>query len=121
MADPIPTTQPKTQKHVLWTIFVFLFLCAFIVGLIVWQFWGLTPNNWCMVAKLGDKADPSACFNVLIKLLDLKDHIVVGLTATLAVIIVSLAVVVLKIYVKAGGPGGLNLDVGTSEQGEQPK
>lgn len=112
----MPNEKPTGKsKHAAWTIYVFLMLSLFVSGLIVWQLWGLTPENWCLLAKMGDKTDPMACFNTLVRLLDVKDHIVIGVLATQAIIVICLAVVVLNLDLKASGPGGVQIDVGSDD------
>jgi hypothetical protein len=112
----------KQRKSVLWTVYTFLALCAFNMGMLIWQLWGMTPNKWCFVAKAGSPTDPASCFNTLARLLDIKDHIVIGLLGTMAIIMISLAVVVLKVFVKVDAPGGISVNVGqgtNTDDGEE--
>lgn len=111
----VTTTTGPRKAHVAWTVAVFLASCLFITALIVWQFAGLTPTEWCFIAKEGQPRDPTACLDVLKSLISVKDHIVIGLIGTLSIIIVSLAVVVLKVFVRVDGPGDVHFNIGEKD------
>lgn len=98
-----------TTSHVTWTVCTFLTLTFFVLGLIIWQFWGLTPQEWCPAKQLGDAANFVSCVS---ELLHNKDHITLGLIGILAITIVCLAVVALGLFVRADAPGGIHVDVG---------
>jgi hypothetical protein len=98
-----------------WTIAAFIIAGGLIASLVVWQLYETAPGRWCQIAKEASESNVSGCYSLLLKLLDIKDHAIIGLMGILAVTVLSVVVVALGVNIKAGGPGGVNLDVGANE------
>jgi len=94
-----------------WTIFAFALAGALLSALVTWQLYELTPARWCAVAMNGSPEVTSGCFATLLRLLEIKDHALMMLIATLALTIMSVVAVALGVRIKAEGPGGMNVDV----------
>lgn len=97
-----------------WTIAAFVAAGALIAALVVWQLWELTPTRWCALAD-NTSQDGNACLTALLRVLDLKDHALIGLMAILGITVVSVVVVALKVSVRGSGPGGFEVDIGADE------
>lgn len=103
---------PKAQR---WTLIAFGLAGLFISGLVIWQLVELRPAYWCILAKAGSPDQASGCAGMMLKLLEIKDHAIVILLCTLALIVVSVLVVALGVKVEADGPGGFSVDIGADK------
>lgn len=99
-----------------WTLIAFALCGALIASLVIWQLWELTPTRWCALAEntAGD-TNSNACLAALLRILDLKDHALIGLMVILGITVVSVVVVALKVNVKGSGPGGFEVDIGADQ------
>lgn len=106
--------RPKTPgaNHFSWTLFAFVGACIVLTGLTIWQLETTSPPRWCSLALTGSPEIVSGCYNVLLKLLDIKDHAIIGLIATLAVTILCVVAVALGVRITAGGPGNTSVNIG---------
>lgn len=115
MADPQnPLSQPGHGRY-RWTILAFAAAGFLIAGLVVWQLMETTPARWCVLAKQGSPELATGCFNVLLKLLEIKDHALMMLIGVLAITIISIVVVALGVRINGAGPGGFSVDVGADK------
>lgn len=103
MTDVIPRLR--------WFIVAFVLAGAMMVGLLVWQLYETSPRHWCEIAKQGSPETASSCLAILLKLLDLKDHAVVGLLVIVGVSVLCLAVVALGVRLGVAGPGGVSANI----------
>lgn len=110
---PIPAPVGRNFR---WTLVAFALCGGLIAALVVWQLWELTPQRWCALAEntAGD-VNSNACLSALLRILDLKDHALIGLLVILGITVVSVVVVALKVNVKGSGPGGFEVDIGADE------
>lgn len=103
-----------------WTVAAIIF-GGFAMGLIlVWQLWGLTPGRWCVVAINAAKMTnmrPTAedCTTIILRLLDLKDHAIVGLLGVIGLSFLVMVVTLFKAKISFSGPGGVGGSVGGGE------
>jgi len=90
-----------------WRNAFFYFAALFVFGLIIWQLVTLEPpTKWCPVDNL------SVCYTALIRVLDIKDHALIGLLGVLGVIVVGSMVVSYRLNVNAGGGAeGFHVDI----------
>jgi len=98
-----------------WIIIAFLVAIASMSGLLAWQLYDTTPARWCAAALMGSPEVATACFGVLLRLLEVKDHAVLGLMAIVGLSVLSLAVVALGVRINAAGPGGLTANIGAEK------
>lgn len=98
-----------------WTIIAFIIAGVFISGLVIWQLFETQPAYWCAIADQSSEGLRTACYNVLLRLLDIKDHTIVGLLTILGITVASVVAVALGVRIVAGGPGGTNVNVGADE------
>lgn len=113
MTDLTPKHSDVTHGERRWTLWAFVAAGFLVAALLIWQLYGLTPASWCGIAKVGTENDRiSACLTVLVRLLTIKDHVLIGLLTLLGISFVSLTVVVLGVSVKGTAPGGASIDVG---------
>jgi hypothetical protein len=95
-----------------WTVLAFVAAGILVSALVVWQLYETTPARWCAIALQGTN---EGCFTVLLKLLEIKDHAVIGLLAILGLTVLSLVAVALGVNIKAAGPGGTSVDIGADD------
>lgn len=100
--------------RVRWFVIAFLMAGFFMSALLVWQLWDVTPARWCAIAQSQNEVQ-AACLSILLKLLDLKNNVVIGLLAIVGISVLSLAVVALRIRIDAAGPGGLTANIGADK------
>lgn len=96
-------------------LLAFILAALITVGLVVWQLVETTPRAWCQLAADANEARYSSCSSILIKLLDIKDHTIIGLLSILGIIILAIVVVALGVSVKGTGPGGIGVDIGSDK------
>jgi len=94
-----------------WFVVAFVLAGALMSVLLAWQLGETTPKNWCILAKQGSPELAGSCVTILLHLLDIKDHVVIGLLAIVGLSVLSLAVVALGVRISAEGPGGLKANV----------
>lgn len=112
MTSPV---VPHTSRAVRWTILAFVFIMLVINGLLIWQLSETSPAKWCALAKLTSPEGTTACSTMLLKLLDIKDHLVQGLLIIEGILTLSLTAVALGVNIKGTGPGGMSIDVGAED------
>lgn len=105
-------TSNKDSMRFRWVVYAFVGALLVITGLFAWQMYDLTPARWCAVAATGSPEIATGCFNVLIKLLDIKDHAVMALAGITGLTVLSLAAVALGVRIGFSGPAGLSANVG---------
>jgi len=107
--------MPEGHGRYRWTIFAFALAGLLNAALVAWQLYETTPARWCGVVINGSPEMTTGCFSLLLKLLELKDHALMMLISVLALTILSVVAVALNVRIKAEGPGGLNVDVGSDK------
>jgi hypothetical protein len=110
-----PTPKNITKSKFGWTIIVFIIAIIFVGILVVWQLFGLSPQTWCNIAEEGDANVRGACLSVILKLLDVKDHAIIGLMSILGITVVSIVAVALNVRIAAGGPGNTSVNIGADD------
>ena len=98
-----------------WTVLGFSLAGLLTMAMLAWQLFESTPARWCAIALAGSPETNSACAGILLKLLENKDHVNVGLLAIVGVSILALAAVALNVGIKVAGPGGVNVDIGAED------
>lgn len=83
-----------------------------IAALVTWQLFETNPARWCAIAANGSPEITTGCYQVLLKLLEIKQTSLVMLISVLGLTILSLTAVALGVRIKAEGVGGMNVDVG---------
>lgn len=112
----------KAGHNFRWTLVAFAAAGLLMAGLVVWQLKELSPSLYCAIAE---HADNAGCTSLLLKLLDNKDHALIGSLTILGITVLSIVVVALGVSIKATGPGGTGVDLGAPtpptviEQGEK--
>lgn len=96
-----------------WFIIAFVLAGAFMTGLLAWQLYETSPARWCVLAKQGSPDSTNACVAILVKLLELKDHVNTGLLIIVGISVLSLAAVALGVRLGLSGPGGLSANIGS--------
>lgn len=98
-----------------WVIVAFA-LCAFLIaGLLIWQLTETSPSRWCAVAEVND-ISASGCFQLLLALVEVKDHAIIGLLTILGITVIAVVAVTFNLKIEADGPGGTGLNVGPSDE-----
>ena len=98
-----------------WVIVAFA-LCGFLVaGLLIWQLMETSPAKWCAVANVNE-ISASGCFQLLLSLVEVKDHAIIGLLTILGITVIAVVAVTLKLKIQAEGPGGTGINVGPSDE-----
>lgn len=89
-----------------------------LTAMVAWQLWTLDPKHWCKVAtEDGFEAAQQiekleTCKEMLLEILNLKDHALIGMMVILGGIIGMLTVSEFKTRLKASGPGGSSIEIG---------
>lgn len=95
-----------------WFIIAFLVFGIIMTVMLGWQLFETTPARWCVMAKQGSPELASGCVTILMKLLEIKDHVVIGLLGITGLSVLGLAAVALGLRFVVSGPGGLNANIG---------
>lgn len=93
-----------------WTMIAFIVMIVFIGVLAVWQIDATSPGYWCKLAE-DTTESRTGCYGLLMKLVEVKDHVIIGLLSILGLAIAGLISVALGLNVRAGGPGGTSVDI----------
>lgn len=87
-------------------------------GVLVWQLRTLDPKQWCGVAFDMAKADGGgiieafkSCLHLQIKILELKDHAIIGLLAVIGLGYLMVMMRELRLQGEVRGPGGIGASV----------
>jgi ABC-type cobalamin transport system permease subunit len=87
-----------------WIVLAFVFAGLAVAGLLIWQLYETSPARWCYIANANGIQE--GCFQVLIKLIEVKDHAITGLLAILGATVLSVVAVTLKVRIDVTGPAG---------------
>lgn len=98
-----------------WFVFAFLAAIIIMTALLAWQLYETSPTRWCILAKSGSPEMASSCVSMLIKLLELKNNVVIGLLSIVGLSVLSLAAVALGVRLGLSGPAGLSANIGAEE------
>lgn len=96
-----------------------------LTALFAWQLWTLDAKHWCSVAtEEAFGADQQirkleTCKEILLEILNLKDHALIGMLVILGGIIGMLTVSEFKTRLKASGPGGSSIEIGRDGGGKE--
>lgn len=99
-----------------WFIIAFVLSGLLMAGLLVWQLYETTPRVWCVLAKTGSPEMATSCVAILLKLLELKDHAVIGLLSIVGLSVLSLAAVALGVRLGFTGPGGVSANIESDQE-----
>lgn len=106
------TATPEVRKTRFgWTLIAFILAGILISALLIWQLYETSPGAWCVLADKTNASD-NACLPVILKLVDVKDHAIIGLLMILGLTVVSVVAVALGVRVSASGPGNTNVNIG---------
>lgn len=94
-----------------WVVYAFIAAGLLMTLILAWQLFDLTPGRWCVLAKQGSPDLGAGCVAMLIKLLEIKDHVMIGLLIIVGLTVLSLAAVALGVRLGFTGPGGLSANV----------
>lgn len=115
----LPTENPEKtsifKSRYGWTIIAFVLAGLFVGALVVWQLFETSPSVWCALADNGTENLRGACLSVLLKLLEVKDHALIGLIVILGITVLSVVAVALRLKISASGPGNTHIDVGADQ------
>lgn len=98
-----------------WIMLLFIVAGVLISGLLIWQLLGINPTEYCRLAEITSPENVSACLAVLVKILEVKDHAVIGLLSILGFTVLSVVVVAMGVKLSGGGPGGVSVDIGADK------
>lgn len=98
-----------------WVVLAFVMAGLLVSGLMVWQLYETTPARWCAVAMTGSPEITTGCYTLLMRLLDIKDHVVLGLMTILGLTVASLTAIALGLNIKVAGPAGTSVDIGVDD------
>jgi hypothetical protein len=98
-----------------WVVYAFVAAGLLMAAMLGWQLYDLTPARWCVLATQGSPDLATGCVTMLVKLLDIKDHVMIGLLAIVGLSVLSLAAVALGVRLGFTGPGGLSANVGADK------
>jgi len=101
----------KDTQRFRWVVFAFLAAGGMMTALLAWQLYDTTPARWCAIALQGSPEISTGCFNVLLRLLDIKNNAVLGLLAITGLSVLSLAAVALGVRLGFTAPGGISANV----------
>jgi len=105
------TLLDKHESNFRWTILAFALFAALVSGLVIWQLAETSPNHWCGLAKAASPEISAACVTLLEKLLEIKDHVIIGLMCILGIIVIGTVAVALGLKITGSAPGGLSVGV----------
>lgn len=111
----IPLPDFTVHGRFKWTILAFGFAVIFVGAILVWQLFETKPERWCQLAEAATPENTNACLAVLVKLIDVKDHVLIGVTGTLALTVLSIVVVALGVRLSGSGPGGTSVSISESD------
>lgn len=87
-------------------------------GLLAWQLYGLEPDKLCKTSFAMAKVDGAgiveafkACIGLMSKVLDIKDHALIGLLAILGLGYVMMLMRELRLQGSISGPGGTGMNL----------
>jgi hypothetical protein len=117
-------TQPRHSYAFNWTVAAIIVGGLIMGALLFWQLHGLTPSRWCGVAlgaaKLaGEMHLVDGCRDIILRLLDLKDHAIIGLLGVVGLSFLVMVVMTFKARITFSGPGGVGGSVGSAADGAQ--
>lgn len=104
-----------TNGRVRWFVVAFLILGTMMTGLLTWQLWDVTPARWCAIAQASTPDFANACVTILLRLIELKNNVVLGLLVIVGASMLSLAAVALGVRMGLTGPGGLSANIGADQ------
>ena len=111
-------TGKRTENAIRWNIIAAMAGGPIITGVLIWQLWGLTPGRYCTMILGATKRDSHAAdfyVGCIVKLLEIKDHVLIVLLAIIGISFVSVVIVAIKGKVSATGPGGIGITVGDDD------
>lgn len=90
-----------------------------ITGLLIWQLSTLSPKYWCQTSFNVALADGSglvdalkACLALQVRILDIKDHAIIGLLMVMGIVYFVLVFSQWKMRAEVHGPGGVGGTIG---------
>lgn len=98
-----------------WFIVAFVTAGMVTMAMLGWQLYETTPARWCVMAAQGSPELAGSCVAILLKLLEIKSTVVIGLLAIVGLSVLSLAAVALGVRLGLSGPGGLSADIGADK------
>jgi uncharacterized membrane protein required for colicin V production len=98
-----------------WTLVAFALAAFTVAAFVGWQLYETAPRAWCALAEATSPENTNACLAVLLKLIDMKDHALIGLMSILGITVVSILAVALGLRISAAGPGATSINVGASD------
>jgi hypothetical protein len=108
----------KPQSRFRWVVLAFIAYGLLTGALLVWQLMATTPTKWCAIAENNDINQ--GCFTLLLRILDIKDHTIIGLLLIMGLTALSVVAVTLKVRMDAEGPGGIKAKIGADTTTVEP-
>jgi len=107
----------KPDQTIKWTAWAIIFGSLAMGAMLIWQLYGLVPARWCAVsissAKMsGTRPVAEDCTTIILRLLDLKDHAIIGLLGVIGLSFLVMVVTMFKARVTWTGPAGIGGSVG---------
>lgn len=103
-------TGAGVPKKFRWVILAFIFAGLLVSGLLIWQLYETQPSMWCAVADVNE-VSAEGCFELLLGLINVKDHAIIGLLFILGVTVLSVVAVTLRVRLDLDGPGGTGANI----------
>lgn len=104
----------KDHGRFRWTLGAFSASGLLMMLLLAWQLFETTPARWCALAANGSPELTTGCATILLRLLEIKDHVSIGLMAITGLSVLALAVVATGTKINASG-AGFNADIGADK------
>lgn len=107
------------KKVLPWSTLAVLAAGPMLMAILAWQLYTLQPAHWCNIQVVSEKAlglRSEDCSAILLKLLELKDHAVLGLLMVLGLSYITLIVRAVGATIKWTGPGGISGEVDSDDE-----
>jgi small-conductance mechanosensitive channel len=116
-------SDPQTQvsaRPITWTIWALAAVLPLLFGILIWQLIGLNPERYCQIVKTTGEPTGADCFNLLMEGLKIKGYTIWGIIAMMALFVLIVLVAAVKAVVSVAGPGGLQLNINSKDDTNDP-
>lgn len=115
---------PRHSNAFNWTVGAIIGGGMFMGIMLVWQLYGLVPAKWCAVPVSASKLTHQKpviedCVAIVLRILDLKDHAIIGLLGVIGIAFLVMVVMNFKARITFSGPGGIGGSVGAADAANQ--
>lgn len=105
----------STTRGISWNIIAMAMVLPLLFGILVWQLWGLTPQNYCSILQKEGVPPGQHCFDAIMELLKIKGITIWSIVALMGLFVIVSLVAAVKAVVSLVGPGNIKLDLKTQE------